>query len=138
MPDMSSDTPATTASSRVPCDVVTRSATSGAKRLCIARGVLSSFNFHNSFMLPTLAGVNTFSSRTQPVRALSNPSVRKSTAPTVAVDMKRTTSPTLALRMSLSPFVVSREMNHMHPVHKPQDGHRQPPWHTSAANIGYD
>ena len=41
---------------------------SGANRLCIARGVLSSFSFHSSFMPPTLAGVKTFSSLTQPVR----------------------------------------------------------------------
>ena len=77
MPNRSSETPATTASSRVPCAVVTRSATSGANRLCIARGVLSSFSFHSSFVLPTLAVVNTFSSRTQPVRALSTPSVEE-------------------------------------------------------------
>ena len=46
----------------------------------MARGVLSSFTFHSSFVLPTLAVVKTFSSRIQPVRALSTPSVRKSEA----------------------------------------------------------
>ena len=51
MPNRSSETPATTASSRGPCGVVTRSAMSGANRLCIARGVLSSFSFHSSFVL---------------------------------------------------------------------------------------
>ena len=44
----------------------------------MARGLLSSFTFHRSFVLPTLAVVKIFSSRTQPVRALSTPSVRKS------------------------------------------------------------
>ena len=57
---------------------------SGANRLCIARGVLSSLIFHSSFDVPTLALVKIFSSRTQPVRPLSTPSVRKSVANTVA------------------------------------------------------
>ena len=76
-----------------PCAVVTRSATSGANRLCIARGVLSSFTFHRSFMLPTLAVVKIFSSRTQPVRALSTPSVRKSDAPPVTPDSSTMSTP---------------------------------------------
>ena len=42
-------------------------------------------------MLPTLALVKTFSSRTQPVRALSTPSVRKSDAPAVMPDNSRMT-----------------------------------------------
>src|SRR4051812_28490742 len=57
---------------------------SGANRLCIARGVLSSFSFQSSFELPTLAAVKTFSSFTQPVRPVSTPSVRMSLAATVA------------------------------------------------------
>jgi hypothetical protein len=48
--------------------------------LCIARGVLSSFTFHNSVVWPTFAVVKIFSSRTHPVRAGSTPSVRKSDA----------------------------------------------------------
>ena len=105
MPNRSSETPATTAISRVPCGVVTRSAMSGANRLCIARGVLSSFTFHSSFVLPTLAVVKTFSSRTQPVRALSTPSVRKSDAPAVTPDNSRMTNPTLAIRIA---FILRR------------------------------
>ena len=105
MPNMSSDTPATTASSRVPCAVVTRSATSGANKLCIARGVLSSFTFHWSFMLPTLALVKTFSSRTQPVRALSTPSVMKSVAPPVTPDSSTMSAPTLTIRMYPRPLL---------------------------------
>ena len=89
--------------SRVPCGVVTRSAISGANRLCIARGVLSSFSFHSSFVLPTLAGVNTFSSRTQPVRALSTPSVRKSDAQAVIPDNSESAIPTLATRIAFLP-----------------------------------
>ena len=61
--------PATTAISRAPRAVVTRSAISGEKRLCISRGLLSSLTFHSSFMSLTLAVVKTFSSFIQPVRA---------------------------------------------------------------------
>src|SRR5262245_42997640 len=108
MPNRSSETPATTASSRVPSGVVTRSATSGAKRLCIARGLLSSFSFQSNFMVPTFAGVNTFSSRTHPVRALSTPSVRKSVALPLAADSSRMTM-TFATRMQIDPLRAAGE-----------------------------
>ena len=52
----------TTRICRVPRAVDTRSGTSGGKRLCISRGVLSSLVFQSSFMPETLRGVNTFSS----------------------------------------------------------------------------
>jgi hypothetical protein len=76
MPNRSSEIPATIAISRAPRAVVTRSAISGEKRLCISRGWLSSLTFHSSFMSLTLAGVKTFSSLIQPVRPGSLPSVR--------------------------------------------------------------
>ena len=62
--------------SRAPRAVVTRSAISGEKRLCISRGLLSSLTFHSSFMSLTLASVKTFSSFIQPVRPGSLPSVK--------------------------------------------------------------
>jgi hypothetical protein len=46
----------------------------------MARGVLSSASLQSSLVFPTLAVVKTLSSRTQPVRALSTPSVMKSDA----------------------------------------------------------
>ena len=55
-------------------------------------------------MLPTLALVKIFSSRTQPVRALSTPSVRKSDAAPVTPANSRMTEPILAIRMSLCPL----------------------------------
>src|SRR4051812_31239371 len=106
MPKRSSVTPATTPNSRVPCAVVTRSAMSGANRLCIARGVLSNLIFHSSFELPTLAGVKIFSSFTQPVRSASTPSVRKSEAnPVPPAQISRTAS-TCRIRIQCSLFGV--------------------------------
>ena len=120
MPYRSSDTPATTASSRGPCAVVTRSATSGANRLCIARGVLSRFTFHRSFMLPTLVLLKIFSSRTQPVRALSTPSVRKSDATPVTPDNSRMSRAYPDHSHVSSPFVC--EANRRHRQKKSEPG----------------
>jgi len=46
----------------------------------MARGVLSSPSLQSSLVFATFAVVKTLSSRTQPVRALSTPSVMKSDA----------------------------------------------------------
>ena len=63
-------------------------------------------------MLPTLALVKTFSSRTQPVRALSTPSVRKSEAPPATPDNNRMNTPILAIRMSIRPSGCEAKRNH--------------------------
>ena len=59
-------------------------------------------------MLATLVLLKIFSSRTQPVRALSTPSVRKSDATPVTPDNSRMSAPVLTIRMSLRPLRVSR------------------------------
>ena len=63
-------------------------------------------------MLPTLAVVKTFSSRTHPVRALSTPSVRKSDAPPVTPDNSRMSAAILAIRMCRLPFVCEVATHH--------------------------
>jgi hypothetical protein len=68
--------PAKIASSRAPLAVVTPETVTGAKRLCICRGVLLSFTFHSSFIVATLVVLKTFSFFSHPVRPLSTPSVR--------------------------------------------------------------
>ena len=105
MAKRSAGTPAGTAMSRTPCGVLTRSAMSGAKRLCISRGVLGSLIFHSSFMLPTFEVVKIFSSLTHPVRAASTPSVRKSEAHSVGTDRSSTATRSVRMRMGASPNV---------------------------------
>ena len=68
--------PAKMASSRTPRTVVTPVSVSGANRLCIWRGVLLTFVFHNSIIDLTLVVLKIVSSFTHPVRPLSTPSVR--------------------------------------------------------------
>ncbi len=106
MPNRSSETPATTASSRVPCAVVTRSAMSGANRLCIARGVLSSFTFHSSFMLADVGGredlLVSHPAGPRVVDALGE-EVGRGTHVTPDNSRMAMASPTLAIRMSPGP-----------------------------------
>jgi hypothetical protein len=98
---ISSETPATRPISRLPPAVVTLSAMSGAKRLCIERGVLSSLTRQRSFIEPTLAVVKIFSSFTQPVRPLSMPSVRKSDATSVPLHATRIAATNFRICMCL-------------------------------------